>query len=38
MPPLPLDLAWVVTAWPDLPGPMRAGILAVIEAARDEKP
>ena len=29
----PPDLAEVVTAWPDLAGPIRAGILAMIRSA-----
>jgi hypothetical protein len=28
------DLAVVVDAWPDLPGAMKAGILAMVKAAR----
>jgi hypothetical protein len=30
----PSDLERVVAAWPDLPGAIRAGILAMVEAAR----
>jgi hypothetical protein len=30
---IPPDLAAVVTAWPSLPEPIRAGILAMIRAA-----
>jgi hypothetical protein len=29
---LPPDLAAVVAAWPDLPDPIRAGILATVRA------
>ena len=29
----PLDLADVVKAWPDLPGTLKAGILAMVKAA-----
>ncbi len=32
-PSLPADLAAVVSAWPDLPEPIRAGILAMVLAA-----
>jgi len=27
------DLAWLVTAWPDLPEAIRRGIVAMVEAA-----
>jgi hypothetical protein len=27
---LPPDLATVVAAWPELPGPIRAGIMAMV--------
>lgn len=30
------DLARVVKAWPDLPEPVRRGILAMVEAAKGE--
>jgi hypothetical protein len=30
---LPPDLAAVAAAWPDLPEPIRAGILAMVKAA-----
>ena len=29
----PPDLAEVVAAWPDLPEPLRAGVLAIIRSA-----
>ena len=32
---LPPDLAAVVAAWPTLPEPIRAGILAMVKAAAD---
>jgi hypothetical protein len=35
MRPVMLDLAAVVAAWPTLPGPIRAGILAMVKAAGD---
>jgi len=31
-----LDLAALVRAWPGLPAPMRAGILAMVRAAEKE--
>ena len=31
--PLPPDLARVVAAWPDLPDPVRAGVLAMVAAS-----
>ena len=33
---LPPDLAAVADAWPDLPEPIRAGILAMVKAASKE--
>jgi hypothetical protein len=35
---LPPDLAELVAAWPTLPDPIRAGILAMIRAAVGRKP
>ena len=35
--PLDGDLAVVVAAWPTLPGPVMAGILAMVEAVRASK-
>jgi hypothetical protein len=29
-------LAAVVSAWPTLPGPVKAGVLAMVKAAADE--
>jgi len=34
MAPTDPDLAAIVTAWPTLPEPIRAGILAMVRAAR----
>jgi hypothetical protein len=31
---LPPELAEIVAAWPDLPGAIRAGILAMVKAAK----
>jgi hypothetical protein len=31
---LPADLARLVAAWPDLPAPIRAAVLALLDAAR----
>jgi hypothetical protein len=28
------DLAAVMTAWPDLPGPIRAAVVALVQAAK----
>ena len=33
-PALPPDLADVVTAWPDLPQAIKAGIVAMVKAAK----
>jgi hypothetical protein len=34
---VPPDLAAVVAAWPTLPEPIRAGILAIVKAASGEE-
>jgi hypothetical protein len=34
-PEVPPDLADVVTAWPNLPAAIRAGILAMVKASQD---
>jgi len=31
----PADLAAVIAAWPDLPEPIRAGIVAMVNATND---
>ena len=35
---LPADLAAVVDAWPTLPEPIKAGVLAMVKAASDSAP
>ena len=32
------DLAQVITAWPTLPDAVKAGIVAMVKAAKDSKP
>jgi hypothetical protein len=32
---MPADLAAIVAAWPKLPEPIRAGIMALVKVARD---
>jgi hypothetical protein len=36
LPDLPTDLARVIDAWPTLPEPIRAGILAMVRAAAED--
>jgi hypothetical protein len=35
---VPADLAAVVNAWPTLPEPIKAGVLAMVKAASDSVP